>query len=184
MPTGYFDIETQYLFDEVGGRENLDKLRLSVACLIIDEEPPVFFEEGDVHGLLDELSGLDLIVGHNLLRFDYPVLAPYVDYDVTRRLAPKTTDTLLDIYNKTGIRVSLNNLARNNIGFFKSGAAKDMPALWRAGHKDLVKKYCANDVELTKGIYLFGRQNGYVHFTKKSYGDPTGGERVKLEVGW
>jgi len=184
MATGYFDIETRFLFDDVGGFKNADKLRLSVACLIVDDGPPVFYEEEDAPRLLQDLSGLDKIVGHNVLRFDYVVLNPYVDYDVVRRLAPKTRDTLQMIYRDTKIRVSLNNLAKNNIGSVKSGNSVDMPRLWREGQKDTVKEYCAYDVELTKAVYLFGRENGYVVFTKYDKYDRSQSEQVKLMVSW
>lgn len=184
MTTGFFDIETQYLFGEVGGFKNTDKLRLSVACLIVDDEPPMFYEEENATELLDDLSGMDVIVGHNVLRFDYVVLNPYVDYDVVKRLAPKTQDTLQMIYRDTKIRVSLNNLAKNNVGSVKSGSGADMPKLWREGKKDVVKEYCAHDVELTKAVYLFGKENGYVNFTKYDKFDPSLSEQVKLMVAW
>ena len=184
MSTGYFDIETQYLFDEVGGFENVDKLRLAVACLIIDDDLPLFYEENEVPEMLATLAGLDTIVGHNLLRFDYLVLNPYVDFDIVRRLAPSTVDTLHLFYRDTNIRVSLNNLARNNVGGVKSGSAVDMPRFWREGRRDEVKSYCAHDVELTKAVYLFGKQNGYVNFTKYSRSDRNRSELVRLAVDW
>ncbi len=184
MTTGYFDIETQYLFNEVGGRGNLDKLRLSVACLIVDDESPEFYEEPQAVELLERLEEFDLIVGHNLIRFDYPVLNAYVDYNVARRLSPKTMDTLAWIYANTNYRVSLNNLARNNIGEAKSGYGGDMPRLWREGKKDEVKMYCAHDVELTKGIYLAGKQNGYIMFSRRLPDGSYENEPVKLLVNW
>jgi DEAD/DEAH box helicase domain-containing protein len=185
MSIGYFDIETQYLFAEVGGRSGLEKLRLSIAGLIIDDEPCRFFEEEDASELLEVLSGLDLIVGHNLLRFDYPVLTPYDDDRRLAKLVPKTLDTWAYIYSRTGEMVSLNNLAGNNVGFTKSGYGGDMPRLWREGKKDEVKEYNRHDVELTKGVYLHGAQKGYVWYTskRKAEEDPAD-SRVKLEVDW
>lgn len=186
MSTGYFDIETQNLFADVGGRGGCDKLRLSVAGLVIDDEPCRFFEEDDVNELLETLSGLDLIVGHNLLRFDYPVLTPYDCDRLLPKLVPKTLDTWAYIYMRTQEMVSLNNLAKNNIGFAKSGYGGDMPRLWREGKKDEVKEYNRHDVELTKGIYLCGKQKGYVYYTSKNPvdGDLLADARVKLEVDW
>ncbi len=186
MSTGYFDIETQNLFADVGGRGGLERLRLSVAGLIVDDEPCCFFEEEDASELIDTLSGLDLIVGHNLLRFDYPVLTPYDDNRLLPKLVPKTLDTWAYIYGRTQEMVSLNNLARNNIGFAKSGYGGDMPRLWREGKKDEVKEYNRHDVELTKGVYLHGLQKGYVWYTskKKAEEDPGCDPRIKLEVDW
>jgi DEAD/DEAH box helicase domain-containing protein len=184
MATGYFDIETKYLFQDVGGFRNCDKLGLSVACLIVDDGPPEFFEEHQAADLVDRLCEMDRVVGHNILCFDYIVLRPYVDFDIVRRLAPNTRDTLQMIYRDTKVRVSLNNLARNNLGGCKSGNGADMPRLWREGRHDEVKKYCAHDVELTKAVYLFGKENGYVRFTKYDRFDRSKSECVKLMVAW
>jgi len=184
MSTGYFDLETQFLCDEVGGWGNIDKLRMSVGCLIVDDNEPDFYQEDDIHDLFGRLDEIDVIVGHNLLGFDYTVLNAYADFDVCRRYAPKTRDTLQMIYRDTKVRVSLNNLAKNNVGGAKSGNGADMPKWWREGRHEEVMKYCAHDVELTKAVYLFGKQNGYVHFTKYDRFDRTKCERVTLMVAW
>lgn len=76
MKTVFFDLETQYTFQELGmDKQNRDptKLKLAVAGTLYNKEH-MFFEEGQTQELFDILNQADLIVGHNLLRFDYLVL--------------------------------------------------------------------------------------------------------------
>ncbi|MBI5379890.1 MAG: hypothetical protein HZA23_07040, partial [Nitrospirae bacterium] len=74
------DLETQKSFDEVGGRNNFHLLRVSVLGLY-SYERDVFecFTEWEVPGLLPTLTAARLIVGFNIKRFDYTVMAPYFE---------------------------------------------------------------------------------------------------------
>lgn len=182
MSTAYFDIETKYLFQEVGGREKPEKLGLAVAGLVVDEDAIRFYEEENVEDLFEALSRADLIVGHNLLSFDYQVLNPYASFDVLRKYSDKTLDTLREIEAKSGIRVSLDDLARHNLGRGKSGDPARMPLLWREGNFETVKRYCANDVELIRDLHLYAKQHGKLAYTHKEYGMIVGIKEV--EVNW
>jgi DEAD/DEAH box helicase domain-containing protein len=171
MVTAYFDIETKYLFDEVGGYENMTKLGLSVACLILDDsDDPAFYEEKDIEDLFDALSQADLIVGHNIIGFDYPVLDAYASFNVPGRYKKKTFDTLHELYKVTGRRIGLQDLGHRNLGRGKTGEAVMMPHLWRDGQHDLVKEYCANDVRLVRDIFLHGKNTGHITYTDKRRG--------------
>ena len=73
------DLETQKSFDEVGGRENLHRLRFSVVGLYsYDQDRFRTFTEWDTPSLRGLLEDASLIIGFNLKRFDYPVLEPYM----------------------------------------------------------------------------------------------------------
>ncbi len=171
MVTAYFDIETKYLFDEVGGQQNLTRLGLSVACVILEgSDEPYFYEEEDTDGLFTALSEADLIIGHNIIGFDYPVLDVYADFNVPRKFRKKTFDTLYELYKVTGRRIGLQDLGHRNLGRGKTGEAAMMPHLWRDGQYELVKNYCANDVRLVRDIYLHGKNTGRMSYTDKRRG--------------
>lgn len=182
MSTAFFDLETKYLFHEVGGRGKLEELGLAVAGLIVNEDSIHFYEEENVDELFEALHRADLIVGHNLLSFDYPVLNPYASFDIYKEYSGKTLDTLQEIEKITGIRVSLDDLAQHNLGRGKSGDPTRMPILWREGDFETVKQYCANDVELVRDLYLYAKQHGRLAYTHKEYGMVIGIKEV--EVGW
>lgn len=170
VSTAFFDIETKYLFHEVGGHQHMHKLGLAVAGLIIDGGPCAFYTEDNVSELFEALRSVDRIVGHNVLRFDYPVLDPYADFHVPGAFQAKTLDTLHELYEVTGHYIALDDLAHRTLGRGKTGEARMMPLLWREGKCDEVKKYCANDVELVRDIYHHARRTGRVVYTEKRRG--------------
>ncbi len=181
MATAYFDIETKYLFDEVGGKRNLDKLGLAVACVIVDDKEAQFYEEEDTDELFEVLSSADLIVGHNVISFDYPVLDSYAQFKVSGKYSQKTFDTLRELYKVTGVRIGLQDLAHRNLGQSKTGEARMMPHLWRDGEHEIVKQYCANDVVLVRDLYLHGKKNGRIFYTFKRRGVPLGIREVVVK---
>lgn len=181
MPTAYFDIETKYLFHEVGGRRHLDRLGLAVAGLIVDEGACRFYTEENVDELFKALKEADVIVGHNVLRFDYPVLDRYAPFHVHSEFKDKTFDTLHELYKVTGKHIGLADLGHLNLGRGKTGEAVMMPHLWRRGEHELVKQYCANDVELVRDIYHHGKKHGTFTYTHKSRGVPIGVREVRVK---
>ena len=79
----YFDLETKYLADEVGGWDYIDRLELAVAVTYSTARGDfAHYTEDTVGALIEELSQADLVVGFNLLRFDYTVLRPYTECDL------------------------------------------------------------------------------------------------------
>lgn len=168
MATGFFDLETKYLFSEVGGRYPEDtqtcKLGLAVAGLIVDDEPIKFYEESEVEHLINNLKKLDTLVGHNVISFDYLVLKPYTQSGLTE-LNAKTIDTMRILYKKTNRLLGLSHLAEMNFGVKKTEDPLKIPGMWRAGEKEKVKSYLANDVEMVKRLYLHGKNRPirYLH---------------------
>ncbi|HNO92869.1 MAG TPA: hypothetical protein PKJ84_01775, partial [Anaerolineales bacterium] len=64
----FFDLESQFLFDEVGGRDHADKLK--VACAVTystaKNEFTVYWEK-DIPALLAELKTATKVIGFNLI---------------------------------------------------------------------------------------------------------------------
>ena len=163
----FFDLETQRTFQEVGGRHNISRLGLSAAVLYstADGEYHVYTEE-NVADLIAALKAADLVVGFNLLTFDYEVLRAYTDYPL--RTLP-TVDMLDYIYRRLGFRVSLDNLAATTLGVTKSADGLQAVRWWRQGKLDKIIEYCKQDVKVTKELYEFGKERGYVQFRDKRW---------------
>jgi DEAD/DEAH box helicase domain-containing protein len=166
--TLYFDLETQKTFDEVGGRHNTRQLGLSVGVTYstADEDYHVY-TEAEVDALVQDLSQANLVVGFNVLRFDYEVLRAYSDYPFDEI---PTVDMLDHIYRTLGFRVSLDSLASATLGAKKSADGLAAVRWYRSGQVDKIIEYCKQDVKVTKELYEFGKENGHVQFQdRRSY---------------
>ena len=163
----FFDLETQRSFAEVGGRHNAEHLGLSVAVTYntVDGEYHYYTEER-VADLIEELKAADLIVGFNLLRFDYEVLRAYTDYPLQRL---PTLDIMDYLYRRLGFRLSLNALAGATLGTTKLANGLQAVRWWRQGKLRELFEYCRQDVEVTRKLYEFGRQNKYVQYRDKHW---------------
>jgi DEAD/DEAH box helicase domain-containing protein len=192
---GFFDLETQWLFQEIeprweqmSWREKTEirdtlskKLRLAVAGLMDHEGNVKFFTEENTGELFNALESVDLIVGHNLFGFDYIVLSPYhSSVDVVEKFQEKTFDTLQELEKVTGNWTALNDLGWLNLGIHKSEDTKKIPKMWRDGKYDKVKEYLRTDLEITKGIYDYGKTRGEFKYTHKDYGKIKGVRTVKV----
>lgn len=172
----YFDIESQKLFDEVGGR---DASRLLLACGVTwstaRNDFAVYWEK-DVSALIAELKSADRVVGFNIIGFDYEVLKPYARNENFR--AFRTTDMLQDIYRTLQFRLSLDTIARATLGTKKTADGIQSVEWFRNGELDKVAEYCKSDVDITRRVYEFGRDNGFVHYYSKL------GSKLKVAVNW
>ena len=114
MEPTFFDLETQYLFDDVGGRYP-ERLKLAIAGTLENGQVQLFLEH-QVQELFEVLSQAQLIVGHNLFGFDYLVLQPYLEHNVKKTLKVKTFDIMVEIDKVAGCWTSLDDLGKRNIG--------------------------------------------------------------------
>ncbi|MFO7838844.1 MAG: DEAD/DEAH box helicase [Desulfosalsimonadaceae bacterium] len=173
---GVLDLETQRSAEEVGGWHKAE--RMGISCVVIydsfNRDYHVYYED-DIAALLSHLTRLELVIGFNIKRFDYLVLSGYTDFD-TRQL--NTLDLLEVVYQRLGYRLSLNHLAKASLGIEKSGDGLQALEWFRQGRLAEIVRYCRDDVEITRDVYLFGRQNGYLLFQNKA------GSLVRLPVDW
>ncbi len=172
----FFDLETQKSFQEVGGRENIKLLRVSVA-VTFSTATNAFksYTEKEVAVLVADLMTADRIIGFNLLNFDYQVLKAYT----AERLSDlPTVDLLDDLYNKLGFRISLDALANATLGAKKSADGLEAIRWYRAGKIDELIAYCRDDVAITKKLFEYGRENGCVYFIDRY------GRKSQVNVGW
>ena len=173
----YFDLETQRLLDEVGGRMGIAKLGLAcgVTWSSVRNDFAVYWEK-DVAALVAELKAADRVIGFNILSFDYKVLKPYAPQENFR--AFRSTDMLADIFKTLNFRLSLDTLAKASLGATKTADGLQSVQWFRDGELDKVAEYCKADVDITRRIYEFGRDNGFVHYYSKL------GSKLKMAGNW
>jgi len=172
----YFDLESQKLFQDVGGR---DASKLLLACGITwstARNDFAVYWENDVSALVAELKSADRVIGFNIINFDYEVLKPYAPYENFR--AFRSTDMLQDIFRTLGFRLSLDSIAKATLGATKTADGLQSVEWFKNGELDKVAEYCKADVDITRRIYEFGRDNGYVHYYSKL------GSKLKVVVNW
>jgi DEAD/DEAH box helicase domain-containing protein len=163
----FFDLETKYLADEVGGWGNIHKMELAVAVTYSTAEATYrHFSEEQAADLVAELQGASLVVGFNVFRFDYTVLQPYTD--VPLRTLP-TVDMLQHLYDRLGFRLSLDAVAAATLGATKSADGIQAVEWYRRGEIDKVLAYCQRDVEVTRDVYEFGKRHGFVRYRDRRY---------------
>ena len=175
-----FDVETRRSAAEVGGWGLARKMGVSVAVLYDSRDDAYHaFRQEELAGLFARLEGADLVVGFNSVRFDYAVLAPFAPpsfpHGADLRGLP-SLDLLQRIHERLGYRVSLGNLGEATLGEPKSADGLQALRWWKEGRLEDIAAYCRKDVELTRRLYLFGLENGYVLFSNKA------GQRARVPV--
>ena len=159
------DVETQKSFKEIGKSKamSLSKLKVSVVCMYdYLTDGYVSYEEKDMVKFEERLQTADLLVGFNIRRFDMAVLQPYLFKTVDQF---PVLDLLDDIEKARGHRASLDSVARATVKEGKSGDGVEALALFKEGRMEELKKYCMDDVRLTKNVYEYGCREGKVYFT-------------------
>ena len=173
---GVLDLETQRSAAEVGGWHRADRMGISCGVLY-DSKKDIFIEylEDHIMRLIEDLQKIDLIVGFNIKRFDYLVLKGYSKFDFSTL---NTLDILEDIHKCLGFRLSLAHLAQETLGATKQADGLQALKWWQEGRIRDIVDYCTIDVQLTRDLYLFGRQNGYLIFRNRDQ------NRARIPVDW
>lgn len=133
------------------------------------------YEEKDFPALEEILRNTERIIGFNSKHFDVPVLQPHVRVPLS---SIPHLDLITDVERHLGFRVSLDTLARVNLGTQKSGHGMEAIQWWREGNMEAIKKYCLDDVRITRDLYEYGKRHGTV--IAETRNDP----RVPVPVSW
>jgi len=172
----YFDLETQKSAEDVGGWGNIHDMKLAVGVVWDSCEQEYFsYQENTALQLVEKLQTADLVVGFNVKKFDYGVLQPYAGFDLDEIT---TFDMLIDINKKLGHRLSLNHLAENTLNAKKSADGLVSLQWYKEGEIDKIIKYCKQDVEITRDLFLYGESHGYIKYSTRS------GVVKDLKVDW
>lgn len=170
-----FDLETQKQFADVGTRDKPHLLKVSVlGAYSYNEGRFSSFTEERLSEFKEMLGGTRRLVGFNIRHFDIPVLGPYFEFDWN---GLEVFDIFEHVYRRLGHRLSLNSIAQATLKAKKSADGLEAIRMFREGRMDELVKYCLDDVKLTKDIYEFGRDNGYL-----LYKSLDGVDDLKVEV--
>ncbi|HYV33530.1 MAG TPA: ribonuclease H-like domain-containing protein [Candidatus Limnocylindria bacterium] len=154
------DLETQKSFQDVGGRGKNHLLKISVACIYdYSTEKYLSFEEHEIAKLAPILQTADQIIGYNIKDFDFQVIQPYLNFDIHQ---VPSLDLLEEIEKVLHHRIKLDTVAQGTLGSGKSGNGLEAILYYRNGRMDLLKKYCLDDVKITKQVYDYALKNGKV----------------------
>ena len=172
----YFDVETQKSADEVGGWSHIDKMGLSVGVTYSTARGGyAIYGESQVNDLIKDLQRADLVVGFNILRFDYEVLHGYTPFDFSQL---PTLDLMVDLAERLQHRLPLDSLATGTFGLEKTADGLQAIAWYREGRMLEIAEYCCYDVKLTKLVHEYGVQHRQVHYQNKF------GKKMTVAVQW
>ena len=162
------DLETQLSAEDVGGWSAARHMRLAVGVVWDSSDDQMHtYDESQVEQLLAHLKTADLVVGFNIAHFDYEVLRGYTFENLSRL---PTLDLLTVVTDSLGKRLKLDTLTRGTLGEQKSADGLQSLAWFKEGKLDLVKEYCAKDVELTRDVLKFALEHGYLVYERKDHG--------------
>lgn len=160
------DLETQNEFSDVGGRAYPHLLKISVAGVFsYKQNKYLIFEEKKISELEDMIRDAGLVIGFNTKYFDYAVLQPYMK-KVNLKNIP-SCDIMEDVANVLGHRLSLDSIAKATLGSKKIGDGLGAIKYFREGNMDALKKYCLEDVKITKEIFDYGRRYNELFYLEK-----------------
>ncbi len=161
-----FDIETQNFFTDPGvGWNNFGALKISVVGVYSYNLDKYFcYEEGEIESLGELFRGASRLVGFSMNRYDVPVLNSYFQNNIATKdvdlWQKERVDLLQELEMATGRRVSLSKLAGANLGVTKAHSGADAIVMYSEGRIDDLKKYCLEDVRLTRELYDLYRRRG------------------------
>ena len=171
----FFDVETKRWFSDI---EERDPSQLGVSiCSVYSRKVNENFKEikGEMKSFWEnELSQMwsifqeaDRVIGFNSIYFDVPALKPYSPISF-----PKLPhfDIMAEIKKVIGRRISLDALAKSTIDKYKIDAGENAIIYFDKGDKkslDKLKKYCEEDVVLTRNLYDYALKNKELKFLDK-----------------
>ncbi|HEY4479672.1 MAG TPA: ribonuclease H-like domain-containing protein [Candidatus Paceibacterota bacterium] len=155
------DIETQNLFRDVGVN---DPAALTISVVgIYDYQTDAYttYLESELSKLWLILEKTDILIGFNSNHFDIPLLNKYYPGDLTKI---KSIDLLHEIKSASGKRIGLGYIAKATLNRGKIGHGLEAITWWKNGEVERVRKYCLEDVKLTKELYEYARQHGVLKY--------------------
>mgnify|MGYP000976136887 CR=1 FL=1 len=156
-----FDLETQNYFSDVGGNDPVG-LDISVACFYDSEtDKYTALTVDELNAAWPIIEHADALVGYNSNHFDIPLLNKYYPGDLR---SIKSIDILESIKDSLGRRLRLDSVAEATVGAKKSADGLQAVRWWREGRVDEVKKYCTQDVKVTKKVFDYALLHGHVKF--------------------
>ncbi|MCX6791924.1 MAG: ribonuclease H-like domain-containing protein [Candidatus Gottesmanbacteria bacterium] len=170
-----FDCETQKLFNEISGTDP-GALGISVVSLYVrtvdDFQRELTgtmrsFWKDELYNMWKYFSGAQRIIGFNSVKFDVPALKKYSPTGFEKL---PHFDIMKIVRDTLGFSLSLNHLASQTLGKYKSDVGTNAVVYWKKGDAESLaklKSYCEADVLLTKNLYDFGVTNKKLKYLDK-----------------
>jgi hypothetical protein len=161
----FMDIETLDFFSDpaiaiLPRAKQIQAMRFGLAVTIDDRQtsgPELWIGADVCRSLWDYLLQADLVVGWNILDFDYNIIRRMASACPTN---PNTCDMFDRIRMHTGRWYKLGDCAEAN-GVGEKSADGQQAAQWlRAGEWQRAAEYCEQDVRLTQRLYDLARTDG------------------------
>lgn len=114
------------------------------------------FSELELSSLWPILEKADRLIGYNSESFDLPILQRFYTGDLSRI---RHLDILKVIRESTGKRFKLDDIAAATLQTKKSADGMQAMRWYEQGEIEKIKKYCEQDVKITKELYEFGKKN-------------------------
>jgi hypothetical protein len=172
----YFDLETQKAAEEVGGWSHISKMGMSIGVTFSATRGDYkIYGEKQVNDLLTDLQRADLVVGFNILRFDYEVLHGYTSFDLSQL---PTLDMMVELQNKLNHRLSLDSIATATFGVEKTAEGLQAIRWFKDGRLAEIAEYCCYDVKITKLVHEYGQRHKQLHYSNRF------GKKMTVPVGW
>ena len=167
------DLETKYAFRDV----NNDHRKLGISVVGVydyKDNQAKTFEEKELTKLFSLLETSSYIIGFNVKSFDMEVLQAYYPGKIQHF---PTFDLLDDIKAKIGRRLALNDFLFATLGKKKTGHGLQAIEYYKESRIAELKKYCLDDVMLTKELFEHGVQKGEVMYLNEK-------GKVSVRVDW
>ena len=197
------DIETSNYSHEIGGWGNTHLFEPSVVATWDGENSTVYCQKHAeierempddvvIKNLHPKTLGKDLekhieaggrLLGHNIMKFDLPILRDSLDcwtaYDILAKGPTTVIDTSVILRSVIGHAIPLSDAVGHTLGRDKLMNSHDAPLEWRRGQYGKVAKYCLDDAKLVYDLWAHGNDEGFI----KSRSRETG-EVLEYDVKW
>lgn len=165
-----FDIETTTPV----ASSDLSQMEISVVSIYNSSDKSIqSFTKDEFPKMWSLFENTDLIIGYNSEHFDIPILNKYYSGDLTQI---KGIDLMVYIKKSFGRRVKMDDIASATLGKKKSSHGLIAVQWWKEGKIAEIKKYCEDDVLITKDLYQFALANKFLKLKDFK------GETIKIPI--
>ena len=174
------DLETKNMSHDIGGWGNTHMFQVSTVCTWDGDVGNIYIDKAvdDLKksnveikplsqlkfDLDDHLEKGGVLLGHNIVGFDLPVLKNAMDIFCIKKYLDKQAyiDTSRILNKEFGERYSLSNLVQHTLGSDKIMESAMAPEVWKAGGYSEVADYCLKDCQLVFDLWKHGQNNKVV----------------------
>ena len=174
------DLETKNMSHDIGGWGNTHMFQVSTVCTWDGDVGNIYIDKAvdDLKksnveikplsqlkfDLDDHLEKGGVLLGHNIVGFDLPVLKNAMDIFCIKKYLDKRAyiDTSRILNKEFGERYSLSNLVQHTLGSDKIMESAMAPEVWKAGGYSEGADYCLKDCQLVFDLWKHGQNNKVV----------------------